>query len=124
MLKYISGTSITNITDQGVLALLQGCEQLRTLRLPLCGLSGHSTRHIVQYCTNIVYIDVRGVTLEDSDIHNLVMSLTEIETLNLGLCYNLTDASVMEIAKYFKKIKHLFLVNTKVTDEGIALLYM
>ena len=120
MLKYISATSITNITDEGVLALLQGCQQIQTLRLPLCGLTGQSVRYVGQHGTKITYLDIRGVTLEDNHIHYLVMSLTKVETLNLGLCFNLTDVSVTEIAKYFKKIKHLFLVNSKVTDEGIA----
>jgi hypothetical protein len=112
--------SIMNITDQGVRALLQGCRQLETLRLPFCGLTGQSASHIAYNGTQIVYLDIRGMALEDDHVHNLVMSLTKVETLNLGLCFNLTDVSVTEIAKYFKKMKHLFLINSKITDEGIG----
>ena len=118
-LKYISAASIVNIEDQGVLALLQGCQKLETLRLPFCGLTGQSINHVAQHCVDIVCLDIRGVTLEDSDVHKLVTTLTKIETLNLGLCFNLTDVSVKEIALHFKDIKHLFLVNSKITDEGI-----
>ena len=111
--------SIVNITDEGVLSLLQGCRKLQVLNLPFCGLTNHSFTHISQHGLDIVYLDVRGIKLEDSHIHNLVKSLTKIETLNLGLCFNLTDMAVTEIAMNFKKIKHLILVNTKITDKGI-----
>lgn len=120
MLKYISATSITNITDQGVAALLPGCQQLQTLRLPLCGLSGQIAYHIAQHGLGILYLDVRGANLEDDHLRTIVKALKKLQTLNLGLCFKLTDVSVKEIALHCRDIKHLFLVNDKITDEGIG----
>ncbi|XP_028399526.1 F-box/LRR-repeat protein 17-like [Dendronephthya gigantea] len=119
MLKYISATSIANITDQGVGALLPGCQQLQTLRLPMCSLSGQSAYHIAEYGADILYLDVRGAKLEDDHLCEIVNALKKLQTLNLGLCFELTDASVKEIALHCKDIKHLFLVNNKITDEGL-----
>lgn len=117
-LKSLSTERLQNVTDYGVVPLLQGCNALRTLRVPFCGLTNQCVPYIEKCCKDIVWLDLRQISLEDDDICRLVESCQKLECLNLSLCYNLTDRAALVISRNCKSLKYLFLVNNKVTDEG------
>ena len=117
-LRSLSTERVRNVADNGLIALVEGCTRLQSLRLPFCGLTNHCIYYIVRFCRDIHLLDLRGITLVDNDVCGLVTSCPKLEYLNLSLCNNLTDRSALEISKNCKSLKYLFLVHNKVTDQG------
>ena len=118
-MKYISIEYNNKIEDSGVSKLVQGCLLLEKLHLNSCGITSQAAVFISHYCTKITVLDLRCChSLGDDNVNELTVGCKLLQTLNLSLCFNVTDLSLQHIIYNCIQLRSLYLVHCKITDSG------
>ena len=122
-LTLISIEYDNQIKDDGILTLVQNCQFLQKIHLNSCGMTFRSVQHIASYCRNVTILDLRCCKgLTDAVMLELVTCCKSVEIINLSLCFDVTDESIGHIVRHCTRLRSLYLVHCKITDEGNSLI--
>ena len=101
----------TLITDEGVIALVQGCSQLLSLNLQQCtrNITDASMIALAQGgCPNLTSLnlcDCKEIT--DAGVIALAQGCKKLSALNLKFCKHITDAAVIALAQGCPRLSYL-----------------
>ncbi|KAL7120070.1 hypothetical protein ACP275_02G100300 [Erythranthe tilingii] len=123
-LKTINLTCCSKLTDSSILAISHSCRDLLCLKLECCNLLSETSLHyLASHCTKLEEIDLTDCSgINDTGLKYL-SNCSELVSLKLGLCTNISDKGLSYVASNCFKIRELDLYRcTKIGDDGLAAL--
>ena len=122
--KGLTSIDISNMrmTDLGIASLTQGCGQLKTINAAYCiMLTDASLEAIGEACKGLTSIEMILNFLSDVGIANLTQGCSQLQSIDISSCYELTDASLAAIGESCKGLNFFDISSNKnITDDGIA----
>lgn len=112
------------ITDKGLCAVAQSCQQLKTVDLTRCQrITDAGVQHLASNCPDIIDLTLQGCNgiLDDSVAH-VAQGCPKLTRLDLSACGLLTDQSTGYLAKCLRGLAEIDLSETSLTDSGIKYL--
>jgi EIN3-binding F-box protein len=107
------------ITDKGLIAVAQGCPELKSLTIEACsGVANEGLKAIGRFCAKLQAVSIKNCAhVDDQGVSGLLCSATaSLAKVRLqGL--NITDASLAVIGYYGKSIKDLTLARLPAVGE-------
>ena len=115
------------VKSAGVVELARCCKNLRKLELShTSGVTNESLIALAQNCPHLTYLDcvfAGGHKATDVGIIQLVQGCTELETLLLPYCNEISDVSVVALAQNCPRLQKLHaLCGRRITDAGMIAL--
>ncbi|KAH6772529.1 F-box family protein [Perilla frutescens var. hirtella] len=121
-IKVLDLTCCGDLTDSAMLAIAHSCRDLLCLKLECCNLlSEGSLNYLGSHCNFLEEIDLTDCSgINDIGLKNL-SRCSELVSLKLGLCTNISDKGLSHVASNCLKIQELDLYRCAgIGDEGLA----
>ncbi|XP_047977514.1 F-box/LRR-repeat protein 3-like [Salvia hispanica] len=121
-LKVLDLTCCSDLTDSAILAIARSCRDLSCLKLECCNLLGEgSLNHLGSHCRFLEEIDLTDCSgINDIGLKYL-SRCSELVSLKLGLCVNISDKGLSYMASNCSKIRELDLYRCEgIGDGGLA----
>ncbi|KAK9292319.1 hypothetical protein L1049_020285 [Liquidambar formosana] len=123
-LKILNLTCCNSITDAAISAIADSCRKLLCLKLESCNLiTGKSLEWLGSCCLQLEELDLTDCCGVNDRGLNYLSRCSELLSLKLGLCANISDKGLSYIASNCSKIRELDLYcSTGIGDDGLAAL--
>ncbi|KAL1546207.1 F-box/LRR-repeat protein 3-like [Salvia divinorum] len=121
-LQVLDLTCCSDLTDSAILAIARSCRDLSCLKLECCNLLGEgSLNHLGSHCRFLEEIDLTDCSgINDIGLKYL-SRCSELVSLKLGLCVNISDKGLSYMASNCSKIRELDLYRCEgIGDGGLA----
>jgi hypothetical protein len=108
-LQFINLCDCKRITDRGVDGLARGCPNMRLLNLTRCiALSDSTFRSLAQYCHLLKSLNInRCMRLTNAGLQAVARGCKQLQSLNIGACHKITEGGIAAIAEECKGLQLL-----------------
>ncbi|PIN21559.1 hypothetical protein CDL12_05741 [Handroanthus impetiginosus] len=123
-LKALNLTCCSDLTDQAILTIADSCRDLISLKLECCNLlSERSLNFLGSLCVLLQEIDLTDCSGVNDIGLKYLSKCSELASLKLGLCTNISDNGLYYVASNCLKIRDLDLYRcSEIGDDGLAAL--
>ncbi|KAL3814660.1 hypothetical protein ACJIZ3_015928 [Penstemon smallii] len=124
ILKALDLTCCSELTDSSILAIANSCRNLVCLKIECCNLlTENSLYYLGSHCLLLEEIDLTDCPGVNDIGLEYLSKCSEILSLKLGLCTNISDKGLFYIASNCKNIRELDLYRCiGIGDDGLAAL--
>jgi hypothetical protein len=121
LLQFINAMG-TNITDAAMASLCNRCPLLKCIGLNSCDeLTDAAVLAVAERLPGITFIDLAGIAVSSSAVETLVRKCPDIQNIQLELCRNVSDVTLLKIAEHSSKLEYLNVSRCgKITEAGLA----
>lgn len=122
-LEELNLSSCENITDMGIAYLTDGATQLRVLDLSFCDkLGDQALAYIAQSMFQLRSLNLRSLKISDDGLIRVAKGLHELEDLQVGQCFAITDKSVHVLAEELKTLRAIDLYGCKISSPCLEII--
>lgn len=119
-LKKIYLNDCKDLNDQSFKELSKGCQNLQSLQFRNLELSSKSLKTLFKYLLSLKSIDLSvSQRLTDNYFTTIKANQLALEKLNLACCPQLTDRTILHLAKKMPQLKYLNLENSLISDDSL-----
>lgn len=125
-IKRLNLSFMTNLVDDLLLDLFNGCPKLERLTLVNCSQLSHlPISRVLELCSRLQSIDMTGVQdIQDDIIYALALNCKRLQGLYAPGCGNISEAAVITLLKSCPMLKRIKFNNSEnITDLAIAAMY-
>ena len=122
-LQSINLGDCENLTDDGILAICDGCNHLLSIDLTCCGeITQSGISRLAQKCPllkSIVLNSCDGIT--DNCLSIVANGCQELQAIDLSCCKSVSDAGILSLVKGCPQLKSIILIGCKsLTDTSFT----
>lgn len=125
-IKRLNLSFMTNLVNDPLLNLFEGCPKLERLTLVNCSQLSHlPISRVLQLCDRLQSIDMTGVQdIQDDIIYALARNCTRLQGLYAPGCGNISEEAVITLLTSCPMLKRIKFNNSEnITDASIAAMY-
>ena len=119
--KVVLDLAETTVTDEGVKALAEHCQQLRTLDLAETTVTDKGVKALAKHCQQLHALNLKSAAVTDEGVTALAERCQQLHTLNLKSTA-VTGEGVKALALHCRQLQTLHLSDKSVSDEGVKAL--
>ena len=119
-LKNMRVLPAENITDSGVIALVDGCKELESISLNECSqITNNAIKYLAKQCEKLKCMWISGArAVTDVAIKAVARNCKKLSEIGVRECGNVTCESHLALAEYCKELRSVFSDNV-ITDEAL-----
>lgn len=122
-LKELANLNISNchqIKDEDFSLILKACEHLTDLNLEGCNnLTDRAFFELSRFSTHLLTLNVSKTDISDGILLEIAMRCSQLQSLFLARCTQITDTGLMRAIKQFSNLKVLDLQKSSISKEGL-----
>ncbi|KAL2488572.1 F-box/LRR-repeat protein 3 [Forsythia ovata] len=121
LLQKLDITCCQKITYASIDSITKSCTTLTSLRMEACSMVPEEAIVLIgQRCQSLEEMDITDNNINDAGLES-ILRCSELVSLKLGVCLNITDCRLSSVGVYCQKLKELDLYRCMaITDVGIT----
>ena len=110
------------VTDRTLVAIGKHLPKLQDLSLWRTEITDRGVGAMVERCNNIRKLDLSSTSISDASLLHIGKHLHHLESLDIGFCSKITEAAVIRLLVECKGLTHLGVQHTSIGDDTLTML--